>query len=662
MKRFTITLIMILIASITFAQISWENSVIISTAGDLEKGYSTQIGDLDGDGDNDIVASGMDSDNIVWYANNGDGTFGTANEIANSFSASSYTAIADIDGDGDNDIVASSWSGGIIFLKNDGSGNFTEQVVSATVTGGWQIYAKDIDGDNTLDIIVTARNEGKVYWFKTTVDSGTGSVTFSTANTVVDGMNWVGGMEVADIDGDGDLDVAVADLGYSTESTDLWWYANDGAGNFTEKQKNMFSPASVYDQIEYVRIVDFDNDGDKDIVFGLYSDANGYQIAWVENSNGFGTFSGAQNIKSGSYVNSITSMIVADFDADNDNDIIFTYSAGNTYDKIAYIANNDNASTFSFQVIETLTGAESPWLDGLCSGDLDGDNDLDITFTEYRNDYVAWIEAKVTPAIYEQPVNIETCVGQDTLFGIKANLADSYQWEVNDGSGFAVITDGGVYSNATSDTLNITGLTADMNSYIYRCVATNGDGTSNSNEVTLTVSQEFTITGQPQNASLVVGENASFTVATDISENLTYQWRFNGTNLTDGGTISGATTANLQITGVTVHDAGDYDCIITGICNEITSDIATLDVSTGIENIENNISVYPNPTTDVINININNSDNIYNAQIINITGKLIFSEIINNNTVVSIKNQPSGVYFVKITTNNNTIVKKILKK
>ncbi len=662
MKKFTILAIMILIANITFAQISWENSVVISTAGDLERGYSTQIGDLDGDGDNDIVASGMDSDNIIWYENDGNGNFGTANVITDTFNGASYSAIADIDGDGDNDILASAWYDGVIFLKNNGTGSFTEQVISDTLSGGWHIYAKDIDGDNVLDVVVTARNEGKVYWFKTTVDSGTGTVTFGAPNTIVDSMNWVGGMYIDDIDGDGDNDIAVADLGYGNAETDLWWYANDGSGNFTEKQKNMFSPASVYDQIENVWIGDIDNDGDKDIVFGLCSDGNGYEIAWVENSDGFGTFTGAQNIKSGASENSLTSMIVADFDTDNDYDIIFSYSAGATYDKISFLENEDNATSFSFQVIESLTGDESPWVDGLGYGDLDGDNDLDISFTEYRNDYVAWIRANVLPAIYEQPVSIETCAGQDTLFGIKANLADSYQWEVNDGSGFVAITDDAVYSNSTTDTLIITGITTDMNGYVYRCVVTNTNGTSTSNEATLTVSQEFSITGQPQNVSLVAGETANFTVTTDITDNLTYQWRFNGTNLSDGGRISGATTPNLQISDVTVHEAGNYDCVITGICNEITSDVATLDVATGVENIEKNISVYPNPATDFITIDIKNSDN-GNVQIIDITGTVIYSTVIKNHSaVLNIKNQPAGMYFVKITTNNNSVVKEIIKK
>ena len=57
-----------------------------------------------------------------------------------------------------------------------------------------------------------------------------------------------------------------------------------------------------------------------------------------------------------------------------------------------------------------------------------------------------------------------------------------------------------------------------------------------------------------------------------------YQWTFNGTPLSDGGNISGASTNNLQITNTQVSNAGTYNCIISPGCNEATSTSVTLTV------------------------------------------------------------------------------------
>ena len=81
--------------------------------------------------------------------------------------------------------------------------------------------------------------------------------------------------------------------------------------------------------------------------------------------------------------------------------------------------------------------------------------------------------------------------------------------------------------------------------------------------------------------------------------------------------------------------------------------------STNINNIENNISIYPNPTTNFITIN---AENITSVKIINITGKIISSyEVTDNSTTIDLSNIEKGIYFVKINTENSTYTKKIIK-
>jgi hypothetical protein len=88
------------------------------------------------------------------------------------------------------------------------------------------------------------------------------------------------------------------------------------------------------------------------------------------------------------------------------------------------------------------------------------------------------------------------------------------------------------------------------------------------------------ISDQPDDATICTGEDATFNVTAAGSGTLNYQWRKDGSNLSDlSGHISGANTASLTISDATTADSGDYDVIITGDCDPAdTSDAATLTV------------------------------------------------------------------------------------
>lgn len=90
------------------------------------------------------------------------------------------------------------------------------------------------------------------------------------------------------------------------------------------------------------------------------------------------------------------------------------------------------------------------------------------------------------------------------------------------------------------------------------------------------------ITDQPDSVGTAAGASVSFTVAAAHAWPMTYQWRRNGTNLTNGGAISGATTATLTINPVSPAHIGSYDVRITTNCGPaVTSAAATLSICTG---------------------------------------------------------------------------------
>lgn len=86
-----------------------------------------------------------------------------------------------------------------------------------------------------------------------------------------------------------------------------------------------------------------------------------------------------------------------------------------------------------------------------------------------------------------------------------------------------------------------------------------------------------TILTQPKPVALLEGRTARFAITASGDQPLTYQWRRNGSNLSDGGNIAGATTAALTINNVTIAgNAGDYDIVVGNLAGSITSSVAPL--------------------------------------------------------------------------------------
>lgn len=178
------------------------------------------------------------------------------------------------------------------------------------------------------------------------------------------------------------------------------------------------------------------------------------------------------------------------------------------------------------------------------------------------------------PVITLQPSNQSACAGSNAAFSLTVTGAGlSYQWQVNSGLGFSNISNGGIYSNATTSALNITGVLAGMNQYQYQCVVSSGcnSGVFSAAGI-LTVMQLPAVTVQPVNATVCEGTNSGFSVI-GAGTGLGYQWQEStdgGTtwnNIIGGGIYSNVTTNGLSLTGVTAAmNAYRYRCVVTGTC------------------------------------------------------------------------------------------------
>jgi len=159
------------------------------------------------------------------------------------------------------------------------------------------------------------------------------------------------------------------------------------------------------------------------------------------------------------------------------------------------------------------------------SSNQNGDWKLFIV-DDFTGDLGSWVSWSITftdpPAVCfpinltGQPANATVCAGANGSFTVAATPAGvSYNWQVNAGSGFVYLTNGGVYSGINTATLNITGVTLAMNGYQYRVVVTCSQGglpeISNPATLTVNVSPPSPVVS-PSSAAICPGGNQMLSV------------------------------------------------------------------------------------------------------------------------------------------------------
>ncbi len=200
---------------------------------------------------------------------------------------------------------------------------------------------------------------------------------------------------------------------------------------------------------------------------------------------------------------------------------------------------------------------------------------------------IATLSVNAPPSITAFPSGNIVCVGANATYSVTATGGGlSYQWYVNQGSGFSAISNGTVYSGATTNTLSINGVTTAMNAYQYQCIIS---GTCSPEATTpavlLFVNTLPAISSQPQTISVCAGNDTSFSVSA-TGTNLSYQWQLNTgggfNNLSNNSTYSGVTGSSLHITNALASMSGYlYRCVISGACTpQAISSAATLTVNT----------------------------------------------------------------------------------
>ncbi|WP_345088794.1 GEVED domain-containing protein [Flavobacterium chungnamense] len=228
---------------------------------------------------------------------------------------------------------------------------------------------------------------------------------------------------------------------------------------------------------------------------------------------------------------------------------------------------------------------------GIVTGVTEGTATISYTVTDNgcatASTYVVNVKEPVTITTQPQPQVILT--GTNATFSVVSTGSGlAYQWEesIDGGTTFLPVSNGGVYSGATSNSLVLTAVPDTMNTYQYQCIVSGASPCDpvTSNSVVLTVGNTA-ITANPSNVNLCDSGTAVFTVATSGIAT-SFQWYedqgFGPLAITNGGNYSGANSATLTIVGnTTVNNGWTYYVDVTGAIT-VSSTTATLNVATAV--------------------------------------------------------------------------------
>ncbi len=290
---------------------------------------SVAVGDFNGDGKLDLAApvysifTPMASIDV--FLGNGDGTFTAAPSIAATGYNANFLAVGDFNGDGKQDLAVTlaDANSGVLILLGNGDGTFTPQP-NIPVSNAYEIAAADLNGDGIPDLVVTSGTG-------LTILLGKGDGTFTVASTLA-ATNDVTSVTTGDFNGDGIPDIAATifpyqgTLGSGTDvpgSVEI--FLGKGDGTFTPESAE---PAVGYSPIDVVA-GDLNGDGILDLaVADLASDSNYPATVTVLLGKGDGTFTPtAQTLLTGNLPYSVA---IGDFNGDGIPDLVTANAGSNT--------------------------------------------------------------------------------------------------------------------------------------------------------------------------------------------------------------------------------------------------------------------------------------------------------------------------------------------
>lgn len=336
------------------------------------------LGDLDNDGDIDLVQSGLgenltgQSAKVSVFLNDGAGNFTLTVQNFNNFFTTEVVVMGDLDNDDDLDLIV---SGGnrTDFYRNDGQAVFTHDPGAPfePADAGESIIG-DVDGDGDNDVIQYGSTNQSNPFTKLFLNDGSGNFTLASGTSFVPYLN--ARIEYIDLEGDGDIDVLSFGENEAGEAA-MSIYKNDGQGIFAPVIGSNVTPHKA----EEISVGDIDNDGDEDFLISGFSN-NSEPSTLLYLNDGSGQFSSLSNSIFPDVFAS--SNAFADLDNDNDLDILLIGSLAGGLPNIYSIV-FENLGNNNFVAADSLGGEYIP-ANGIA--DLNGDGKKDILIQGFVDD------------------------------------------------------------------------------------------------------------------------------------------------------------------------------------------------------------------------------------------------------------------------------------
>ena len=360
--------------------ISFANKVDFTA---VSESLSVVIDDFDGDGKLDLANT------ISVFRNTSSiGTISFAAKVDFNTGGSAISA-GDFDGDGKTDLAITNDSANTIsvFRNTSSSGTISFAAKVDFTTGGRSISIGDFDGDGKTDLAVTNYSANTISVFRNTSSSG-GTISFAAKVDFTTGGTLPRSISIGDLDGDGMLDLAIANGGYATVSV----FRNTGRpGTISFASKvDFLSGETTYS----ISIVDLDGDGKLDLAVANSNST----VSVFKNTASRGTISFATKVDftTGSLPMSISN---GDFDGDGKLDL-------------AVANNSSNSVSVLKNAVKSLTVTGSASVALVCKGDS-------VTLTGGGANTYGWTGGVINGVAFVPPIGTTTytVTGTNTATG-----------------------------------------------------------------------------------------------------------------------------------------------------------------------------------------------------------------------------------------------------
>jgi hypothetical protein len=319
-------------ATFSFAKIVLESN----SGGDVKI-----VADIDQDGQLDLVIGGFPSETLKWYHYP---SWSRTTIAVPNVEFTTDGEAGDVDGDGDSDIVVPDGYGAnsLVWFRNPriGSGNpfngseWTRHVIGGVNNWGKDIELSDFDGNGLLD--VSSRTDSQAGIFFQTSPGAWSQKILSVARLGLEGM------ASGDVDGDGDTDLVFQGA----------WLRNPGGPAARTSTWNEFTIGDVHQEFKAL-VTNLDSDPAKEIVFT--SSEGIADVVWWNPVTGdpTGAWQGTTIVGSLERAHTLQG---ADMDGDGDTDLVVGQMHTSAARELAIYLNNSSGSAWDKVLIDSGTG------------------------------------------------------------------------------------------------------------------------------------------------------------------------------------------------------------------------------------------------------------------------------------------------------------------